>query len=201
MAYFQLKRLFSSLVFAAITHSCQSSHTEAWLILYVGGLPVKKKITGRNKPANTPPPTPLPPDSFRTRQSECRAESHDSTRLSFLITNEGVFSKWIGVGGIGGNWRIIWRIHIFGVHLLPFCFLTHVGLFGRRRKTQKSDCFPLYAMHGTFCVHLNPLTPNYRIWLKKSNLKKCCIFVSGWILTNSHLTNITQMTSLNANKT
>lgn len=63
----------------------------------------------------------------------------------FLITNEGVFSKWIGVGGIGGNWSIIWRIRISSVHLLPFCFVTHAGLFRRRRKTQKFDCFPLYA--------------------------------------------------------
>ncbi len=95
------------------------------------------------------------PHSFRTSQSEHRAESHDSTRLSFLITSEGVFSKWIGEGGIGGNWSIIWRIHISSVHLLPFCFVTHAGLFVRRRKKLKFDCFPLHVMAPLLCVFVS----------------------------------------------
>lgn len=144
MPYFHLKRLFLSLVLGAIRHSCQSSYTEAWLILYVGRLPVKK-LTDKNKPATPapPPPPPPPPHSFRTSQSECRDESHDSTRLSFLITNEGVFSKWIGVGGIGVSFEGFTSPMCTCCLFVLWCMLVCLGEKGRGEK--KFDCLPLYV--------------------------------------------------------
>lgn len=193
MAYFQLKRLFSSLVFGAIRHSCQSSYTEAWLILYVGRLPVKKQ-NDKNKPA-TPPPSLSLVHSGPTNLNAGLNLMIQRDSL-FLITNEGVFSKWIGVGGIGGNWSIIWRIHIFSVHLLPFCFVTHVSLFGRRRKNK--SLIASHCMSGHFsCVHLNPRAPRTEydeekvyIW----EVTRWCKFhrfhdlVNVSILINCHLT-------------
>lgn len=116
---------------------------------------------------------------------------------SFLITNEGVFSKWIGVGGIGGNWSIIWRIHIFTVHLLPFCLETHVGLFWRRRKNKSLITSHSMSWHFS-CVHLNPKASKDREWFKKkkSKLQKSHYevdftdFINVSILINSHLTHI-----------
>lgn len=38
------------------------------------------------------------------------------------------------MGGIGGNWRIIRKIYILSVHLLPFCFVILVSLLGEKEK-------------------------------------------------------------------
>lgn len=136
MAYFQLKRLFLSLVFSAIRHSCQSSYTEAWLILYVGRLPVKK-VTDKNKPA-TPSSSSSPPSSSFIQDQPIWAQgwiSWFNATLSFFFNYQ--WRSLFKVNWGGWNWSIIWRICISTVHLLPFCFVMRVGLFGRIREERK----------------------------------------------------------------
>lgn len=134
------------------------------MILYVGRLPVKK-LTDKNKPATPPPPSSHSGLAILNAGLNLMIQ-HDSL---FLITNEGVFSKRIGVGGIGANWRIICGIHIFTVHLLPFCFCVTSWFVWGRRKTKVRLLLAL--CNGTSLVSISTESLQVQNGILKSQAK------------------------------